>query len=329
MTKVATADVEPCPKFFSALVFIPNTPSKLTQVQYEKHLDDLRPYLAGLKAPDFGIYLGAREPAFIPAANVIYAPSDLSGFLKKSRAPDAKYELGLLDHEIGHAVFEKNLGVDKVSFDKLNERLRQSLGKFNVLHEELTALQAIKPKISQQEYAFREKDIARRSVTVVLELKTLRKAELILTAYHELFADLTAAVPRSDPSINADGVRVFLAMERARTGNPDIDSPFLHRELNRELRIEELAQYWDQSPTVETMLGDPHGLFVPTKKMIWETLAPDLANPVRKGLILQKILLAVREQAQIVFRNGLAPEYIDNPQLNADLIDRIRKQFRR
>ncbi len=168
VTKVADADVgaagTPCPKLFSALVLIQNTTSKLTKAQYEKHINELRPFLVGLKSPDFGVYLGAREPAFFPPANLVQAPLDMTGFLKKRRVPNAKYELGL---------------------------------------------------------------------------------------------------------------------------------------------------------------------FVPIKKAIWKAIARDLDDPARKGLILQKILSAIREQAQIVFRNGLVPIETDNTQLNADLIDRIEKKFRR
>ncbi len=177
-----------CPRLFTQLVQVPQSTTKLTAEEYERHLQELTGKLKGFKSPKFGVYLGVDEPFYLPETNTIFAPSGYFRSQVSGKRHPATYELAILDHEIGHALYETNFPYPGLGIP-MKERVRA-----RVASDLAAAEQAIEQARSAPLDLEAKTQLLRKAQEEAsghyVRYQAFRRSEWAIEGFRELFSDL-------------------------------------------------------------------------------------------------------------------------------------------
>lgn len=316
-----------CPRLYSAIQFIGDRPPKLTETEYDRHMSELAKKLRGLKPPKFGVYLGVDEPEYSQQANAVFSPSNFFRSEVSGKKHDAKYELAILDHEIGHAVYEANFAYPELGLTLIRERVSAFASKLADLDGQFAAV--MKAPVPFNEKAALTREIENRAITVLKDYLALRRTEWMSLGFRELFSDLVASINSRDPKINEKAVRAYVWLKRVQSGQP-FEAQFRSRSMNRQWTNPEIMELWKTVDDPRDLIGEPHSFFAPIRSVIWRAIEHRLSTP-EADEVLARIFRIITD-----FEHELLPTAqsytqfkVDPGEINLELMRRIQKEFDR
>ncbi|MCM2279631.1 MAG: hypothetical protein NDJ89_16275 [Oligoflexia bacterium] len=324
----STAFADPCARLYSQILLVGERPPKLTDAQYRAYLDGMRRDLEGFKSPDFGLYLGIDDPAYVPQANSVYAPSNLFRSATSGKEHPANYELALLDHEIGHALYETNFPHRGLGRDALAQRIHVTERKVLAIEAELN--EVLRASVPDSMKLSSILELQRRGAEPFRELQALRKAEWLTDGLRELFSDLVPALRQGDPQVIEKSSRAYAWLARVHQSNPGIRTEYRSRGFNRDWDADSLRKLLnpnEKNPAKPA--GDPHVYFAPIRRALWQALEPAFNSPDR-GRVLSRLYKVITDYERELFPDvaSYSRQDIDIGRVNLELLKRVQAEFK-